>query len=165
MLRADEPASKPAQAANEQHFLAMMPHHHEMGFPMLDMCQQKATHQELKAFCERIESSQKQESQQMTAWLQSWYGGKGEMPKAEMDTMMAQSQKDMAKLQSTSGAEFDTAFIRILMEHHRMGTRMSEPMQTRAAHAELKQLAGKMTKDQQEENRQLERWLRDWSHK
>lgn len=159
---ADGPATDPEKARFERQFLEQMPHHHQMGLPMLQMCEQKATHGDLKNLCRETASKQQGEAEQMRGWLQSWYQGKGAMSKAEMNRMMSESKTDMAKLQAATGQDFDRVFMMTLMKHHRQGIQMSKDAETRVEHPELKDLARKMAEDQQTDNQRMEGWLHEW---
>lgn len=160
-LWADEPAQGKA-GAFERRFLEKMPHHHRGAVEMANVCQQKASHAELKPFCQNIASDQSQEQKQMEGWLQSWYQGQGAMPRAEMDKMMAQHKQDMAKLNAASGEQFDREFLMSMTKHHQQGQPEMKRCTTRAGHQELKQLCTKMAGEQQKENGQMQQWQRAW---
>lgn len=54
-------------------FMKEMTRHHQMAIMRADKCQTKASHQELIAMCEMIETNQKREVAQFKEWLCKWY--------------------------------------------------------------------------------------------
>lgn len=54
-------------------FMKEMTRHHEMAIKRAKGCQTKASHQELIAMCEMIETNQKREIAQFKDWLCKWY--------------------------------------------------------------------------------------------
>lgn len=162
-ILAEEPAKNPAAAGFEKRFLEMMSHHHQGGADMADLCQTKATHAELKSFCEKVASAQKEERQQMESWRRDWYQGQGGMPKAEMDKMMAEHKRHMATLNAASGEKFDTSFLEMMSTHHKEGIAEAGSCTTKAEHRELKDLCAKMKSDQQKEVSEMQGWLHSWT--
>ena len=69
-------------------FLSKVPHHHQGAVEMARMCEQRAQHADLKAFCSKLAKEQEQEKSQMETWRSSWYGGQEarvpEMPRMQM---------------------------------------------------------------------------------
>jgi uncharacterized protein (DUF305 family) len=148
--------------AFERHFLDMMSHHHQHGIEMANVCETKAQHSELKQLCSKMAADQKRETDQMESWLQSWHQGKGAMPKAEMDKMMAEHKKHMAMLNAATGEKFDHAFLPMMTKHHQQAIPQAKQCQTKAEHAELKDLCTKMTTEQSKEASQMQTWHKQW---
>ena len=144
----------------EQHFLTKTPHHHRQAVKMSQLCEQKATNADVKAFCTKLIASQEKEKQQMDTWRQSWYQGQGSVPSAEMQEMEAKHKKHMAELSAVTGGKFDHAFLMSMTEHHRDGLPEMKACQGRAVHSELKQLCGKMSKDQQDDIQRLQQMMK-----
>lgn len=93
-VAADEKAS-PKEF--DHNFLSKVPQHHQGAVEMARMCEQRAQHADLKAFCSKLAKEQDQEKSQVESWRSSWYGAQDarvpEMPRMQM------KQKDtMAKL-------------------------------------------------------------------
>jgi uncharacterized protein (DUF305 family) len=94
--------------------------------------------------------NQKKEKAQMTQWLQQWHSQKPG-PMDMSDPSMKKSMGDLAKLKQVKGNEFDKLFAKSMSEHHAQGLATAKLAQQKAEHDQLKRLAGKMVKDQQEE--------------
>lgn len=58
----------------EQHFIVMMIPHHEGAIAMADLALTRAKHPEIKQLAQSIQTTQRQENQQMAAWYKQWYG-------------------------------------------------------------------------------------------
>lgn len=74
------------------------------------------------------------------------------------------SQKDpmtehIAKL---SGAEFEAAFLAMMIQHHQGGIKMGKLVPERGKSPELKTMAAKMVEDQEREIAQMTAWLQQW---
>ena len=54
------------------------------------------------------------------------------------------------------------AFLQMMPEHHHMAVEMAEQVQKKGRHPELKELAAKIAKDQQEEIKQMKAWAQAW---
>lgn len=157
---ADEKPTMKTGNAFDQHFLTKTPQHHQHAIEMARLCGQKAAKSDVKAFCTKLLASQQKEKEQMESWRQSWFAGKGEVPPAEMQKMEAKHKKHMTELNASSGEKFDHTFLMSMTEHHRDGMPDMKACQARAAHAELKQLCSKMTKDQQDDIQHMQRMMK-----
>lgn len=156
---ADEKRSSGAGKNFEQHFLTKTPHHHQQAIEMAQLCEQKAAKTDVKGFCTKLLSAQQQEKEQMDSWRQAWYQGQGSVPPAEMQRMDAKHKKHMSELSATNSENFDHAFIMAMTEHHRDGMPEMKACQGRAVHTELKQLCSKMSKDQQDDIKQMQQMM------
>lgn len=58
--------------------------------------------------------------------------------------------------------EFDAAFLDHMIPHHRQAVEAAKLAESRAEHAELKEMASKMLKERQAELRELEGWRTQW---
>ena len=74
------------------------------------------------------------------------------------------SHKDpMAEhISKLSGAEFEAAFLALMIQHHEGGTKMAKLVPERSKSAELEKMAAKMIEDQQKEIAQMTPWLQQW---
>ena len=153
---ASEPAPDTATAKFEIDFMQDMIDHHAMAVMMGEMCLEKAIHEELRALCEQIIATQNQEIATMQAWLQDWYGVsyEPEMTKGEMQRMH--------KLHELSGAEFEIAFMEMMIRHHRQAIREAERCVDRAYHDELMTLCQNIIETQSAEIEQMQTWLCEW---
>lgn len=152
----DEKATAKSGNAFDQNFLTETPQHHQHAIEMAQLCEQKTAKSDVKGLCTKMVASQQEEKRQMESWRESWFGGKGEASPAKMQKIEGKHKKHMAELNAAGGEKFDHAFLMSMTEHHRDGMPDMKACHARAAHAELKQLCSKMTKDQQEEIRQMQ---------
>lgn len=123
---------------------------------MGQMCEQKATHQELKDLCHEMVKMQTAEIAQMKQWLKDWYGIEYQA-QVRPDAM-----KEMEELSKLSGAAFEVMFMKMLIKHHAEAIMMSAECLHMSYHKELDQLCIKMIQSQVEEVKKLKQWLCDW---
>lgn len=95
----------------------------------------------------------------MQGWLGSWYQGKGGMPKAEMDKMMAEHKAHMQKVNSVQGDAFDQVFLQLMTKHHEQAIPKAKQCQASAAHAELKSLCTDMVQAQTRDRSEMQQML------
>jgi uncharacterized protein (DUF305 family) len=69
---------------------------------------------------------------------------------------------DMDKLKPLSGTDFDIAFMKAMIKHHRAAIDMAKSAATNANHNEIKQAAANVISSQQKEIDDLTSWLKDW---
>lgn len=75
---------------------------------------------------------------------------------------MSHGSMKMESSPNAARAPFDLQFIDTMVMHHQSATEMADLVESRAAHDELKQMAKKMTSDQQREVQQLQEWKKQW---
>lgn len=153
-VSADAPAPDKPTAKYEVHFLTDMIDHHAMAVMMADMCMDEAVHEELRMMCENIAMTQSQEITTMQTWLQDWYG-----LTHEPDTKMSGS---MAKLTRLDGAEFEIAFMHMMVKHHEGAIKESEKCLDKAYHGELLSMCEDIRVTQTAEIEQMQTWLCEW---
>lgn len=144
----------------EQSFLQQMIQHHRSGVAMAKLVSDHTERAELKQLAEKMISAQQQEIEQMSGWLKSWYNASPkEVANAEADKEM---KTHMSMLRDKKGADFDKAFLQMMPQHHHMAVEMAEQAEKKATHAELKELAAKIAKDQSAEIKQMKGWAQSW---
>ena len=74
---------------------------------------------------------------------------------------MSQMSADLA---DKNGDDFDAAFITSMIEHHQGAIDMARLAESRAKHAEIRELAREIISAQQGEIAQMERWQREWGY-
>lgn len=153
---AEEPAPDRSTARFEIDFLVGMIDHHAMAVEMADICIDEAVHPELREMCESIKTSQSQQIEQMQAWLQDWYGitHEPEMKPGDM--------RQVERLASLAGAEFEIEFMESMIKHHRTAIREGETCLRQAYHPELIELCQNIIATQSAEIAQMEQWLCEW---
>ncbi len=141
-------------------YLKQMIHHHHMGVEMAELATNNTKRSELTQLGKQIIAAQKAEIDQMTGWLKSWHGESA----GSMEQMpgMNKMMKEMEALKKAKDAEFDKKFLDMMSEHHKGAIAMSKLVPDRTDRAELKQLAGKIIKDQEKEIEQMKGWEKSW---
>ena len=152
-------ALQPLKGAEfETSFLQMMIQHHRHGIEMAKLVNDHTKRPELQELSGKIMTAQQQEIDQMTKWLTDWYkASPADNAKAEEEMKM-----HMSMLSGKHDADFDKAFLQMMPQHHHMAVEMAEQAEKKATHAELKELAAKIAKDQQAEIKQMKGWAQAW---
>ena len=179
---AEPPAEPPAAAATssapevehasehndaDTEFAQMMIVHHQGAVEMAGLAVDKADSEEVRALAERISAAQGPEIDEMTSWLQAWGeegpqdADMGGMDHGAMDMGGMDMGSAMTELEGLSGAEFDRAFLEMMIEHHRGAVEMAEAQLADGANAEAQDLARKMIDDQTREITEMEDLLRN----
>ena len=156
IARADAPAPNRSQAKFEIRFMTEMIDHHAMAVAMAMICTNKAVHPELEQLCENVITAQSAEIEQMQTWLRDWYGVEHE------PEMTAGDERQMEKLAALNGAEFEIAFMRMLIRHHAIAIVRAQNCVRRAFHQELIQMCHDIVQAQTSEIQTLETWLCQW---
>ena len=153
---ASGPAPTRAQARYEIDFMQDMIDHHMMAIMTAELCVEKAVHEELRAMCEEIIAAQMAEIEQMQARLQDWYGITYE---PEMTPGM---MKDVERLAALEGAEFEIAFMEMMIKHHAKAVKEGERCVDRAYHSDLVAMCQDIIATQTAEIEQMQQWLCEW---
>lgn len=151
------PAPDAETGKYEVKFMQGMIDHHAMAIMMGEMCLAKATHQELRDMCQQVVTTQTAESQTMKSWLATWYG-QNYTPRK----MSSKEERQMRELEQLSGAEFEKAFMPMLVEHHRIAIERAAVCLARAYHPELINTCGDIVTAQAAEIKQLRQWMCAW---
>ena len=153
---ANEPAPKKATARYEVRFLTDMIDHHAMAVMMSGLCLDRAVHENLLELCHDIAQAQTQEIQQMQTWLEDWYGIDYE------PEMSPGIRKEMERLAELEGAEFEIAFMEMMIRHHEAAVREGLHCAERAYHPELVRLCQNIVRTQTAEIELMQGWLCEW---
>lgn len=70
-----------------------------------------------------------------------------------------------AELSKMSGAEFEAAYLAMMVQHHQDGVKMAEIVPGKAKSDRIKQIAKNIVTDQQKEIGQMTGWLKQWHSK
>lgn len=132
-------ASQPPAEAGQHNeadvaFAQGMIPHHTQALEMSRLAPERAQSEQVKELARQIETAQGPEIDMLTVWLRSWgveapHGGThgmdhGNMPDEGMSGMDhggmrgMMTPEDMQRLQQAEGAEFDRAFLTMMIEHH-----------------------------------------------
>lgn len=131
---------------------SMIPHHRQ-AVEMADLAATRASSAEVMTLAAEIKKAQDPEIKTLSGWLKGW----GEQIPAEgadhsghaMAGMMGED--DMSTLESASGAEFDTAFLKLMVKHHEGAVTMSKTEQSQGSNPAAKDLAGRIVTAQSAE--------------
>jgi uncharacterized protein (DUF305 family) len=153
---ASAPAPESDTAAFENRFMTEMIHHHMMAVMMAEACVDKAVHPELRQMCSEIIAAQSAEVADMQSWLLAWYGATHE------PEMTPDAERQMERLASLEGGEFEIAFMQEMVRHHLAAVREGRMCLADAYHPELLALCGNIVEGQTAEIAQMQRWLCEW---
>jgi uncharacterized protein (DUF305 family) len=151
-----EPAPDQATARFEIDFMVDMINHHHMAVEMARLCEGRADHSELIILCEEIETTQMAEIQQMHHWLMEWYDVSHE------PHMKPGHMNMIEKLAALDGADFEIAFMEMMIKHHQAAIREASRCEDRASHQELLELCQQIETSQMAEIATMQTWLCDW---
>ncbi|GAA2392732.1 DUF305 domain-containing protein [Streptomyces glaucosporus] len=154
---ASAPASAGEHNAADVSFAQGMIPHHRQALEMAGLAATRAASQEVKDLAAEIERAQQPEIDTLTGWLESWgedvpaggstdhsgHSGHG------MTGMMSPEQ--MEKLEKSSGKEFDTAFLEMMIEHHKGAVAMAEAQRENGSHGPAKSMADEIVTTQGDE--------------
>ena len=154
--RADEPAPHRKQVKYEIEFLQDMTDHHHMAVMMAELCEGRAIHAELLELCEEIIAAQTSEIETMQSWLDDWYGISYE------PHMTRRGERQLESLAQLDGAEFEIAFMEMMIKHHRTAIKEGKACLKKAYHEDLIELCEDIIAVQSAEIALLEMWLDDW---
>lgn len=155
----------------DQHFIVMMIPHHEGAIAMADLALTRSQRPEIQALARAIQTTQAQEIQQMQQWYRQWYGAAvPDWGNRSMGTVTAGMGMGCAGMGGMSGdltalstaADFDRAFIEMMIPHHEMGVRMAQMVLLRSDRPEIQRLAQAIITAQNQEIRQMQQWYRQW---
>jgi uncharacterized protein (DUF305 family) len=153
---ASAPALSQSATSFEIKFMTDMIDHHHMAVMMAEMCIATAIHPELRSLCENIRTAQMAEIEEMQGWLQDWYGI------AYEPVMRPGEEKMMERLASLSGAEFEIAFMQMMIKHHEKAIKEGRHCLDKAHHTELRELCENIVRTQSAEIAQMQTWLCQW---
>ncbi|HEX2896240.1 MAG TPA: DUF305 domain-containing protein [Marmoricola sp.] len=140
----------------------MIPHH-QQALEMAKLAQGRTTDPRVTQLAQQIMKAQDPEIQTMTGWLRAWgrpvpQDMSGMDMSGSMPGMM--STDDMNTLKSSSGTEFDTTFLKMMIKHHRGAIQMAETELASGSNADAKALAAKVKAAQTTEISTMESLLK-----
>jgi|SRR2546423_6266826 len=140
----------------EQSFLEQMIQHHRSGIEMAKLAKDHTKRAELQQFADKMIAAQQAEMDRMTGWLKA-------SPKPVANEAADKEMKmHLAMLSDKHDTDFDKAFLQMMPQHHHMAVEMAEQVEKKGTRSELKELAAKIAKDQQEEIKQMKGWAQAW---
>ena len=155
----------------DRRFIEQMIPHHEDAIAMADLALQKAKRPEIKKLATDIKRVQQAEIDQMRAWYKQWFGtdvpthndsDQGMMGSGSGGMMGGGMGMGMGLDDLANAADFDKAFINMMVPHHRMALMMSNMVLRNGGRAELQTLARSIITSQSTEIEQMQTWYRQW---
>jgi uncharacterized protein (DUF305 family) len=138
-------------------FLQMMIPHHQQAIDISELALQKSQNSELLNLAKIIIRDQKSEIAQMKAWLDQ--SGSSEHMGHSMEGMGGMlNDEDLAALDKATGKNFDTLWLKGMIEHHDGAIHMSEMIRD-ASNLEIKAFGEKIVKDQSAQIAQMKKML------
>ncbi|MEU0059896.1 DUF305 domain-containing protein [Streptomyces sp. NPDC006334] len=150
----------------------MIPHHRQ-ALEMAGLAAGRASSAQVKDLAARVEKAQDPEIKTMTGWLRSWGqeapSGAGSMPGMDhsgqggtsgghdMPGMM--DGKDMDRLEKASGADFDTMFLTLMIEHHEGAVQMAATQKEKGVYGPAKAMADDIVTGQSAEIAEMKKLL------
>ncbi|MFK3981311.1 DUF305 domain-containing protein [Micromonospora sp. NPDC050397] len=110
-------------------FLQMMVTHHGQGLELVRLAESRAQRAEIRTLAAAIDVTQTEERETMRGWLRSW--GKpteadpDEHAHADHGGLPATGPEQIAALGRTTGPEFDSAFLNLLIAHQHNAVEMA----------------------------------------
>lgn len=140
----------------------MMIPHHQQAVEMAALAEGRTDNAELLALAAQIQAAQDPEIEQMTGWLAEW--GMPTMPggmdhSMHGDTGGMMSAEQMTALENSTGTEFDTAWLDMMIAHHQGAIDSSTQIQADGQSTQVRDLAGKIIAGQQAEIEQMNAML------
>lgn len=144
--------------------------HHGQAVMMADMALDQTDNADIVALATAIKAAQDPEITEMTGWLEGWgqpvpdpMAGMGDAMDAAGGMMMSgmMSEEDMAKLENSSGADFDRMFLEMMVRHHTGAIEMAETEVADGKYQPAQALATNVISAQQDEIDQMNALLAD----
>ncbi|WP_018546623.1 DUF305 domain-containing protein [Streptomyces sp. LaPpAH-108] len=155
-------ATAAAHDAQDVAFAQGMIPHHQQALEMARLAAGRAGSAQVKDLAARIEKAQDPEIRTMTGWLKSW----GEQPPmAGMDhsahTGMTgmMGADDMADLEKKKGADFDSAFLSLMIRHHQGAVEMATTEKDKGRYTPATKMADAIIEGQSAEIAEMRKLL------
>jgi uncharacterized protein (DUF305 family) len=176
------PGQPAAEAPFDRQLIDMMVPHHEGAVAMARVAEQRSQRAEIKQLAADILRSQDAEIRRMKAWRRTWYGSDQTPPMSRMPMVPGTTGAgtaghggrgaagtagtvDMAAdVERLRGAPepFDRALIDAMIPHHESAIDAAKAAGTRAQHAEIKELARDIIREQEREIALMRQWRQAW---
>jgi uncharacterized protein (DUF305 family) len=144
-------------------FASDMIQHHAQALAMVDLTIDRRLDPAINQLAEDVRMAHGQEIEQMTDWLQDWdrpipetvrdhanaHGDAGTETGSDLPGMMSVEQ--LAALEASDGAEFEDAWIQLMIEHHQGAIELARTQQSDGEHPGAVELAKSIETAQLEE--------------
>ncbi|MFI6031486.1 DUF305 domain-containing protein [Amycolatopsis magusensis] len=137
-------------------FATEMIPHHQQAVDMAALAVEKSGDEKVKALALKIRDAQDAEMAQLSGMLEVWGQQPPEDPGLDHGGHSGMvTDADMMALESATGAEFDRKFVELMTRHHEGAVRVSDGEKANGKNPQAKDLAGKISQDQQAELTEL----------
>ncbi|WP_027502934.1 DUF305 domain-containing protein [Rhodococcus sp. UNC363MFTsu5.1] len=163
--------SSPAQSASpgahnnaDVMWVQMMIPHHQQAVEMAELAEGRTQNAELLALAGQIKAAQDPEIAQMTGWLTEWgvptmAAGMSHADMGHGDGGGMMTADQMTQLEQASGAEFDRAWLEMMIAHHQGAVDSSTAIVKDGQSEQVEELAQKIIAGQEAEISQMKSML------
>ncbi|SCX15222.1 DUF305 domain-containing protein [Candidatus Aquiluna sp. UB-MaderosW2red] len=137
-------------------FAQMMIPHHQQAVEMSTLAESRSLNPEVLAIAAKIKAEQDPEIDQMRSWLKAANSSETMAHSMGMDGML--SETEIAKLEGSSGVEFDQLFLAGMIAHHQGAIEMAD-MVVNSKNSEAAKLGADIIKMQTSEILELQALL------
>jgi uncharacterized protein (DUF305 family) len=144
------------QEYSDARFLDHMAEHHRMAVEMAEAARTRARSADLRTMASEMARTQQAEIEQLQQWRQAWFPG------APADTdggMMGMMGMMMPMDSLANAADFDRAFLEMMIPHHAGAVMMAAHAQAETGRAEVRAFARRLIEAQAQEIGEMERML------
>jgi uncharacterized protein (DUF305 family) len=138
-------------------FAQMMIPHHKQAVSISETAIKKSQNQAILKLSRQIKSAQGSEISQMTYWLKATNSSMTMDHDMKMSGML--SIKELTSLKSLTGAEFDRAFLELMIKHHQGAIEMLDLISD-SKNAEAKALSKSINSAQSREIKYMKQLLK-----
>ncbi|MBA8825888.1 uncharacterized protein (DUF305 family) [Saccharopolyspora lacisalsi] len=144
--------SEPSRA--ERRYVRMMIPHHRQALTMTDMAPERAKHPRVRGLAGRIGGAQRAEIGMMRGWLKR--SGLRSKPDQSVDEqhrrmMGMATEEQLARLEASSGTEFDRLFLRLMTRHHEGAVTMAVDLLEKGTGPQVRSMAKDVMATQRDE--------------
>ncbi|GAB2774157.1 DUF305 domain-containing protein [Amycolatopsis magusensis] len=137
-------------------FATEMIPHHQQAVDMAALAVEKSGDEKVKALALKIRDAQDAEMAQLSGMLEVWGQQPPEDPGLDHGGHSGMvTDAEMMALESATGAEFDRKFVELMTRHHEGAVRVADGEKANGKNPQAKDLAGKISQDQQAELAEL----------
>jgi uncharacterized protein (DUF305 family) len=152
----DQPTVAAGQVPFDRAFIDAMVPHHQAAIEMANEAKEAGLSEpELIKIADDIIATQQAEIDQMLEWREQWFGFKEREPETAALEVLGLSPAEAGMEHSATDLatadDVNPAFAGMMIGHHTGAIRMAELAKQKAAHDELKTLAGEISAAQQRE--------------
>ena len=138
---------------SEQAFLEQMVPHHESAIQMAQIAVAKGNSPEVRGLADGILAAQQDEIAHMRAIHRDAFG-----QELDPSETAPHASVDLSELETASGAEFDRAFLRMMVPHHASAIAMCEEVMMGEPREEVGALADEIVAAQAKEIGEMQEW-------